>query len=314
MGTDNMEINYDDLVDIIVDIFDDYKSYNGNTGQLSVCCPVCSYEIKNLDELDKKYNLEINICRGVFKCWSCAETHDTYGTLYKLIKNYGTPKDLKRYLLLKPDDGQILPVFKKLISLPKEYIPLSDVSNGFKLTHHYKQVINYLKGRNINDDLIKKQKIGFCYTGHYSNMVIVPSYDIDNKLNYFIARSYLSKTKIKYKNPEVQKETIIWNEHFIDWSKKVYLVEGVFDSIFLPNSIPMLGKYLSDLLFNRLYDKSESITIILDGDAWDDTERLYHRLNCGKLMGRVSVVKLPKDKDIADLQGNLIDFPEFKLD
>ena len=76
----------------------------------------------------------------------------------------------------------------------------------------------------------------------------------------------------------------------------------------------MLGKYLSDLLFNKIYDKSESVTIILDGDAWDDTERLYHRLNCGKLMGRVNVVKLPKDKDIADLQGNLTDFPEFKLD
>jgi DNA primase len=103
-------------------------------------------------------------------------------------------------------------------------------------------------------------------------------------------------------------------DEYILNGKKVYLVEGVFDSIFLPNSIPMLGKYLSDLLFNRIYDKSESVTIILDGDAWDDTERLYHRLNCGKLMGRVSVVKLPKDKDIADLQGNLIDFPEFKLD
>jgi hypothetical protein len=76
----------------------------------------------------------------------------------------------------------------------------------------------------------------------------------------------------------------------------------------------MLGKYLSDLLFNKIYDKSESVTIILDGDAWDDTERLYHRLNCGKLMGRVNVVKLPQDKDIADLQGNLTDFPEFKLD
>ena len=175
-------------------------------------------------------------------------------------------------------------------------------------------MINYLKGRNINDDLIKKHKIGFCYDGHYSNMVIIPSYDIDNKLNYFISRSYLSKTKIKYKNPEVQKETIIWNEHLIDWSKRVYLVEGVFDSIFLPNSIPMLGKYLSDLLFNKIYDKSESVTIILDGDAWDDTERLYHRLNCGKLMGKVNVVKLPQDKDIADLQGNLTDFPEFKLD
>jgi DNA primase len=307
-------MEYEPIIDIVEDIFGEHRRHNEYKGQISYDCPVCSYDIKNLDHGDGKGNLELNYKMGVFKCWSCAETHDTYGTLYKLIKKYGLPRHLKRYQLLKPDEEQTSHIYKKVMVLPKEYIQLSDVSNGFKLTHHYKQVINYLKGRNINDELIKKHKIGFCYNGNYSNMVIIPSYNIDNELNYFIARSYLSKTKIKYKNPEAQKETIIWNEHFIDWSKKVYLVEGVFDSIFLPNSIPMLGKYLSDLLFNKLYDKSESITIILDGDAWDDTERLYHRLNCGKLMGRVSVVKLPKDKDIADLQGNLIDFPEFKLD
>jgi len=92
------------------------------------------------------------------------------------------------------------------------------------------------------------------------------------------------------------------------------LVEGVFDSIFLPNSIPMLGKYISDLLFKKIYETAKDVTIILDGDAWDDTEKLYHKINCGKLMGKVSVVRLPKDKDIADLQGNLTDYPEFKLD
>jgi hypothetical protein len=119
---------------------------------------------------------------------------------------------------------------------------------------------------------------------------------------------------MKYKNPDVQKETIIWNEHLIDWNKKIYLVEGVFDSIFLPNSIPMLGKYISDLLFKKIYETAKDVTIILDGDAWDDTEKLYHKINCGKLMGKVSVVRLPKDKDIADLQGNLTDYPEFKLD
>jgi hypothetical protein len=57
-----------------------------------------------------------------------------------------------------------------------------------------------------------------------------------------------------------------------------------------------------------------TITIILDGDAWDDTEKLYHKINCGKLMGKVYVVKLPKDKDIADLQGNLEGYEEYKLD
>jgi hypothetical protein len=49
---------------------------------------------------------------------------------------------------------------------------------------------------------------------------------------------------MKYKNPEVQKEIIIWNEYNIKWEDPVYIVEGAFDSIFLPNSVPMLGKFI----------------------------------------------------------------------
>jgi hypothetical protein len=67
----------------------------------------------------------------------------------------------------------------------------------------------------------------------------------------------------------------------------------------------MLGKFMSDNLFNKLYDNAKKITIILDPDAWKDAERLYHKINCGKLMGKVWIAKLEGDKDIADLQGNL---------
>lgn len=119
---------------------------------------------------------------------------------------------------------------------------------------------------------------------------------------------------MKYKNPDVQKELIIFNESLIDWTKKIYLVEGAFDSIFLDNAIPMLGKYISEVLYNKIYDNKCELTIVLDGDAWNDAERLYHKMNCGKLMGKVNIVKLPLDKDIADLEGNLENYKEFKLD
>ena len=49
--------------------------------------------------------------------------------------------------------------------------------------------------------------------------------------------------------------------------------------IFLDNALPMLGKYMDDALFNKIYDNAKSVTIILDGDAWDNTEKLYHKLN-----------------------------------
>ena len=133
-------------------------------------------------------------------------------------------------------------------------------------------------------------------------------------MNYFIARSYLSKPKRKYKNPEAQKEIIIFNEYHINWTDTIYIVEGAFDSIFIKNSIPMLGKYMSDHLYTKLYEKAFKIVIVLDPDAWGDAERLYHKLNCGKLMNKVWIIKLEGDKDIADLQGNIKDYELKQLD
>jgi len=119
---------------------------------------------------------------------------------------------------------------------------------------------------------------------------------------------------MKYKNPQVDKETLIWNEHLINWDEPVYIVEGAFDSIFLNNSIPLLGKYMTKKIYNVLYDNANKVVIVLDGDAWEDAVKLYHKLNCGKLMGKVWIVKLPIDKDIADLEGNLLQFEIKQLD
>jgi hypothetical protein len=307
--------DYKPIIQIIEDIFGRFKSHNDYKHQISVDCPVCSYEIKGLDEGDGKGNLEINYKYNVYKCWSCGETHETHGTLYKLIKKHGTPKQLKKYLLLRPDsDEDFTKKEYKQVRLPEDFIPFSNISNGIKLLPHFKQAWSYIKKRNITDEIIKKYNIGFCYKGPYENRIIIPSYDENKNINYFIARSYLTKTNMKYKNPEAQKETIIFNEHLINWDEPVYLVEGVFDSIFLPNSIPMLGKFMSEHLFTKLYEKANKILIILDNDAWDDQEKLYHKLNCGRLMGKVWSIKLENDKDIADIKGDITKYTPKQLE
>lgn len=300
------EIDYSAVVDILEDILGEHRQHNDYRGQISFDCPVCSHDIKGLDDGDGKGNLEVNYKRGVYKCWVCAETHDTYGSLYKLLKKYGNAKQLKKYLLLKPEDDGEQPKRTFIqVRLPKEYVSFKDASLGLKMTPQYKQAFNYIKKRNITDLMIQMYNIGFCYTGHYEHRIIIPSYDSENRLNYFIARSYLNETKMKYKNPEVDKESLIWNEHLINWDDPVYIVEGAFDSIFLPNSIPMLGKFMTQNLFNKLYDNAKKVVIVLDPDAWEDAFRLYHKLNCGKLMGKLWIVKLDGDKDIADLNGDL---------
>jgi len=177
-----------------------------------------------------------------------------------------------------------------------------------KLFDIYKQAKNYLSSRGITDEIIEKYQIGFCDRGECSGRIIVPSYDQNNVLNYYVARSW-GNTKFKYKNPQAEKDKIIFNEHLINWDEDIYIVEGVFDAFFLPNPIPMLGKHLSEYLFESLYTKSKkNVIICLDGDAFTNAIKLYRELNGGVLYDRVKIVKLPEDKDVCDLRGNINDY------
>ncbi len=290
------------IIEILEDIFDEVKKHNTFTKQISFDCPICSYEIKALDSGDGKGNLEINYGKQVYKCWSCSETHGTHGHLGKLIDKFGTKEDKKVYNLVRGDDSNNKTKQKlKKLKLPKEYKKFTEVSDIFP---EKKRALNYLKQRGISDQIINKHTIGFCYQGEYAGRIIVPSFDTNSKLNYFVARSWNPKNKIKYKNPVYPKDELIFNESLIDWEKDLWIVEGVFDSFFIPNSIALLGKFVNDNLFEKIYENCKSNVIIcLDSDAWNDAVKLFHKLNGGKLFGNVKIVKLEDDQDVADLRG-----------
>ena len=294
------------LVDLILTMFGEPKSVNEYSGQISVDCPVCSYDIKGLSKTDGKGNLEINYQNHVYKCWACAETHETYGHLGKLIDKYGSKKDKKTYKLIRPDKFEKKEkVFKKL-ELPKEYKKFEDIN---PLHIPRKEAFNYLKKRGISQEIIDKYQIGLCVEGEYSGRIIVPSFNKKGELNFFVSRSWDTKSKLKYKNPEAAKDFLIFNESLIDFKKDIYIVEGVFDSFFLDNSIALLGKFINDNMWEKLYTNAKKdIIICLDGDAYDDAKKLYDKLNGGSLYNRVKIVKLPKDKDVCDLRGDITQY------
>lgn len=292
------------IVEILTDIFGEEKKHNELTKQISFDCPVCSYDIKGLDHGDGKGNLEVNYDKSVFKCWSCAETHGTHGHIGKLIDKFGTREDKKLYNVVREDNpSENYKKKEKKLRLPKEFKRFEEVSDYFP---EKKRALKYLDSRDINNDVITKYNIGFCYQGEYAGRIIVPSYNTEGELNYFVARSWNPKNKVKYKNPNYSKDKLIFNESLIDWNKNVYIVEGVFDSFFIDNSIPLLGKFINDFLFESLYEKcSKNIIICLDSDAWHDSLKIYHKLNGGSLFGRVKVIKLEDERDIAELKGNI---------
>lgn len=298
--TDEVEV----LVELLRDVLGHEKQHYESKGQISFDCPVCAAE-KGLENGDGKGNLEINYSKHVYKCWSCGETLGTQGPLGRLFDKYATKSQKKVYNLIKPEELKQQDAKKPKLKLPEGYTTFED-SNPRFIPHI--EAYRYLQSRGITDDIIKKYKIGYTATGDFAYRIIVPSYNKEGALNYFVARSFVPK-KMKYKNPTTPKDEIIFNESLIDWDKDIHICEGAFDAFFLDNSIVMLGKKMSELLFSTIYEKANgNIIICLDEDAWADALKLYHTLNGGRLYNKIKIIKPPKGMDVADLKGQIDEY------
>jgi transcription elongation factor Elf1 len=76
--------------------------------------------------------------------------------------------------------------------------------------------------------------------------IIIPFYDKDKKLVAFTGRSLSGKSKFKYITIKIDDNAKkIFGIDRIDFTKQIYVVEGPFDSFFLPNCLAAAG---SDLL------------------------------------------------------------------
>ena len=81
------------MSELVVEILEDFlgksRKHYEDKCQISFDCPVCSYDVKGLEKGDGKGNLEVNYRHHVYKCWACSETHETHGTINKLVRKYG---------------------------------------------------------------------------------------------------------------------------------------------------------------------------------------------------------------------------------
>jgi DNA primase len=291
---------FEAVVELISEFLGDPKKIYENKSQISWDCPIC-------DDDKHKGNLEVNIEKGLFHCWACGDIEGTHGTLNKLFGKFGTKQQKKLYNILRPEENEKkVKVVKPKVVLPENFTLFKDSHPVYPIR---KQAYNYLKNRGITDNIIEKFGIGFCDKGSHAGRIVIPSYDKKGELNYYVGRSWDIHSRAKYRNPEAEKEKIIFWESLIDWDRDIYLVEGAFDGMFLDNPVVMLGKHMSELLFETIYNNAKGdIIICLDGDAWENAVRLYHELNGGELWGRIKIVKLPDDRDVCDLKGQINEY------
>ena len=265
-----------------------YSNLRGN--ELAFYCPFCNHH---------KQKLQVNTETQKWHCWTCNSGGKKLTSLLKRLdvdrKTISIIREIygdSHYNPQNEDEGT-----KVYIQLPKEFISLNEEPKGFN--PEYKHAIHYLNERGITQNEIIKYNIGYCKDGLYSRRVIVPSYNYDGQLNYFVSRSYYSEEKMKYKNPPISKN-VICLESQINWNEPIILCEGVFDAITIKrNAIPLLGKFPSKLLVEKIFMSGVSdIIISLDNDAINEALKAAEYFR--KQGINVKMMYL-KDKDAAEI-------------
>lgn len=240
--------------------------------------------------------------------WHCWLTDRKGRSIYSLLNQPEIKENLDPSIIAEVNDyfrDQRFNVFVKNkdksnvveqeTQLPKEYKSLlqgTDIEAGIAKRY-------VLNTRNLTEDDIIRYGIGYCNEGKYRDRIIIPSYDENGNINYFIARDYKDKHGLKYLNPKRDMD-VVGFEYYVNWNEPIVLVEGIFDAISVRrNAIPLLGKVMHEELKYKIYlNDVKRIYVALDGDATKDAIRIYEYLMQNEIETyRVDI----KDKDPSDL-------------
>ena len=218
-----------------------------------------------------KRKLQINIKNQNWHCWVSNVGGRNFYQLFKKVsaarEQFAELVELvgeNKYYKVKKDDSKIN------VTLPKEFKPLWNGGDGIVKRH----ALNYLYKRGITDKDIMKHNIGFCDEGQYSNRIIIPSYDSDGQLNFFVGRDFYN-SKMKYKNSPTPKD-VIGFDLFVNWDEPIILCEGVFDAMaFKRNAIPLFGKNVMKKLHKKIIESQvKTLYLALDNDAKSDAIKI----------------------------------------
>ena len=250
---------FDEKLKILTSVLGNF--YRSNN-ELLFYCPHCEHH---------KRKLSINIEKNAFKCWVC----DYKGKdIYRVVRRFGDHGQKQDWRALtntvdvenfttKLFDAPTT-IARNKLDLPSDFKSLVNKKNPPTAIYP----LNYLSSRGVSKEDIIRWKIGYCEEGDFSGRVVVPSFDNNGDISYFVARSY-DHTWPKYLNPQDVDKNIIFNELFLDFDDDLVLVEGVFDAIVAGNAVPLLGSSLREnsKLVQQIVKHDTPVYLALDPDA-----------------------------------------------
>lgn len=258
--------------------------------EISVRCPDCGKPGKS--------KMCIIIESDVYHCWVC----DLKGRgLTKLIKKVDASKVseyLSDYRSFKKIENN-LEELETRIELPEDFCMLV---NGKKEDPDWRSVTRYALDRGFNKKTLWSFRVGYSKSFEWRRRLIVPSFDLEGNLNYLTGRSIDPENTFRYKNESAPRNTVIFNEMDIDFSKPLLLAEGPLDLVKVSmNKTCLLGSSLSEdsYLFQRIVENQTPVILILDDDAKSKALKIADSLYRYSISVAVNFPK--KDTDLNDM-------------
>ena len=237
-------------------------------------CPKCKHH---------KKKLSVNLDKNKFQCWVCGYRGNN---VRRLIRRHGSFQQQQEWA--KIDDTIEIASFEDVFSTEQEIEEkveqVIDLPETFKtlcsgsLSLATRPIFRFLHERGVSKQDILKWKMGYCSSGDYKERVIIPSFNEDGDINYFIARTY-GNDWMKYKNPPASRD-IVFNELYVDFDDDLVIVEGVFDAIVAGNAVPILGSSLREdsKLLKKVVEHDTPVYIALDPDVEAKAMRLIKKM------------------------------------
>lgn len=295
---------------------------------LSIWCPFC----KNNNR--RKLKLVIHLEKSFYHCWVCDKKGSDVSYVISRIDKSLVNKAKKLFksnnskaknsldidiASLFNDEGNYEDELDR-IAIPEGFMILA---NAFSSSNpDIRDVFRYALNRGVNKHKMWFLRLGYSLDPEYKRCLIIPSLDKKGQINYFTARKIDVDTNCgyKYKNANVPKKNIIFNEININWKIPLTLVEGPLDLLKTnDNATCLLGSSLTEdmRLFHKIVQNKTEVYLALDEDAYYKTIRIASLLSEYDIS--VKIVNTRGSADVGDMSishfKNLLDNSnQFKIE
>lgn len=285
------------------------RGVQSNGGQnYSVVCPNC-----NKNQSGSKRKLVIRTDNFLCHCWVCGYKSRNIADLLKRHHSEWLLEYLRVFVgkkVIPPEDQQAATATEETLKMPSSFITFMEAimaNEGPSVfeSENYAYLLRRFDGNRKEASMAAIYwGLGFTLNNtDFQNRLIMPSFDGEGQLNYFTARAVMPSMFPKYKNPNVPREEIVFNELNISWTDPLTIVEGPLDLVKCnQNATCLLGSDLTTeyLLFLRLVQHNTPVVLALDPDAKAKALKIADSLHGYGI--QVKMVDIPdRFKDVGEM-------------